>query len=325
MSTALLLGGYAAVLAAVGPRLVAWRSWTARAPRLGIWAWQALTVSVLASAALAGLLLAVPTVPVGGGVSGMVQACLAAAREQYAAPGRAAIGVAGAAVALFVLGRTSWCLAAGLLRARRDRTRHARQVGIVGAARPDLGVVVLPDVRPVAYCLPGRGHRIVVSTATLAALGLQELAAVLAHERAHIRGRHHLVLAYAEALVRAFPRFPLFTVAAAQVRRLVEMAADDAAAARTDALTLAGALLQMAGARTPAVALAAAGSDAAVRVCRLLGPRRPLGRLAGAVAALAAGVAVTVPLVLALQPTAAADMTSACPIPCPVAAPPDRY
>ena len=318
MSTALLLGGYAAVLAAVGPRLLGWRGWTERAPRLGIWAWQALTASVFVSVALAGLVLAVPTVPVGG-VSGMVQACLSALREQFSAPGRAAVAGTGAVLGVVVLVRTGWCLAAGLLRARRERTRHARQLVIVAAARPDLGVVVLCDARPVAYCLPGRGHRIVVSTAALAALGPQELTAVIAHERAHIGGRHHLVLAYAEALERAFPRVRLFRAGAAELRRLVEMAADDAAANRTDALTLAGALLDMAGARTPAAALAAAGGDAADRVRRLLDPRRPLSRAVGAVAVLAGGVALAVPLVLALQPSAAAGMTGACPLPCPVA------
>ncbi|MFC7641249.1 M48 family metalloprotease [Streptosporangium lutulentum] len=62
----------------------------------------------------------------------------------------------------------------------------------------DLGVIhgayVLPGARPMAYCIPGRRARIVLSAGTLELLGAEELEAVLSHERAHATGRHDLLL-----------------------------------------------------------------------------------------------------------------------------------
>ncbi|KPC71757.1 M56 family metallopeptidase [Streptomyces sp. NPDC006349] len=314
MRTALLLVGHAALLAALAPVLLVRGGWTERTPRLGIWLWQVLTVSLLGSVALAGLVLAVPTMPVSGGLADMLQACVMALREQYATPGGAAIAAAGTVVTMAVLGRTVWCLAWALLRARRDRSRHARVLAMVGKARPDLGVTVLDDDRPAAYCLPGYGNKIVLTSAALAALEPRALDSVIAHERAHIRGRHHLVLAFADALERAFPRVLLLRTAAAETRRLVEMDADNAAMARTDALTLAGALLEMAGAAGPVAALAA-GGDVGRRVRRLLGPQRPLGRLALWGCVLTASGVLALPLVLAAEPAVAAMNINACPLP----------
>ncbi|MGW9028090.1 M56 family metallopeptidase [Streptomyces sp. NPDC055722] len=313
MRTALLLSGYAALLAVLVPALLVRGNWMERAPRLGVWVWQALTVSALASVALAGLVLAVPTVPVSGGLATMLQACVMALRAQYARPGGAAIAATGTVVAVAVLGRTAWCLAGALLQARRERSRHAHMLAMVGKTRPDLGVTVLDDDRPAAYCLPGYDNKIVLTTAALTALEPRALKAVIAHERAHIRGRHHLVLAFAEALERAFPRVPLFRTAAVQTRRLVEMDADNAATVHTDALTLAGALLEMAGTRGPAGGLAA-GGDVARRVRRLLGPQRPLGRLALWGGALLASAVLILPLVLAAEPAVAAMGINACPL-----------
>ncbi|MFF4756417.1 M56 family metallopeptidase [Streptomyces sp. NPDC002514] len=314
MRIALLLSGYIALLGVLVPGLLVRGNWMERAPRLGIWVWQALTVSVLSSVVLAGVVLAVPTVPVSGGLATMLQACVMALRAQYATPGGAAIAATGTVVAAAVLGRTVWCLSGALLRARRERSRHARVLSMVGRARPDLGVTVLDDDRPAAYCLPGYGNRIVLTTAALAALEPRALDAVIAHERAHIRGRHHLVLAFAEALERAFPRVPLFRTAAAQTRGLVEMDADNVATVHTDAVTLAGALLEMAGTRGPAVALAA-GGDVARRVRRLLGPQRPLGRLSLWGGVLLASAVLVLPLVLAAEPAVAAMNINACPLP----------
>ena len=84
----------------------------------------------------------------------------------------------------------------------------------------------------VAYCLPGRVGTIVLTTAALAALDDAELAAVLAHERAHLRGRHHLVLAAASALAQTLPFLPGLCTAQTELARLLEMIADDKAADR---------------------------------------------------------------------------------------------
>ncbi|MET9833536.1 M56 family metallopeptidase [Streptomyces sp. NPDC006385] len=315
MRVAVLLLGYAALVGTQAPTLLSLKGWAARAPRLAIWAWQALTATVVVSVALAGLVLAVPTVPVSGNLADMLHACVMALRAQYAAPGGAMAAATGTVLALAVVGRVGWCLGASLWQARRERRRHAEVLAMVGRAHPDLDVTVLEDDRPAVYCLPGTGNRIVLTSAALAALEPRALDAVIAHEQAHIRQRHHLVLAFAEALERAFPRVPLFRTAAEETRRLVEMAADDEATDRTDSLTLAGALVELAGAGVPVASLAASGGQVAGRVRRLLGPQRPLRRAVVWTGALVAGTALALPIVLAAQPAVAATSMTTCPLP----------
>ncbi|GAA0642148.1 hypothetical protein Stsp02_20540 [Streptomyces sp. NBRC 14336] len=313
MKIALLLLGYALTLGALAPLWLSRTGWTSRSPRLGIWAWQALSATVVVSVALAGLAVAVPTRAFSGSLADMLEACVLALRVQYATPGGAAVAASGTVLAVAVLARAGWCLTVGLVRARRERSRHVEVLALVGTHRADLGVTVLDDERPAAYCLPGYGHRIVLTSAALAALEPRALDAVIAHERAHIRGRHHLVLAYAEALARAFPRVALFRAAAAETRRLVEMAADDEATTEAGRLTLAGALVELAGAGAPAAALAA-GGDVARRVRRLMAPHRPLRRAVVWAGALAASAVLTLPVVLAVEPAVASIDMTACPL-----------
>lgn len=78
-----------------------------------------------------------------------------------------------------------------------------------------------------------------LTTGAIGALDESQLRAVLAHERAHLRGRHHLLVTLAGALSAAFPRVPAFRVAGEQVARLAELSADDAASASAHRLTVA--------------------------------------------------------------------------------------
>ncbi|MGI8449330.1 MAG: hypothetical protein ACR2MP_19560, partial [Streptosporangiaceae bacterium] len=119
--------------------------------------------------------------------------------------------------------------------------------------------------------------------------------AVLAHERAHLAGRHHLLITVAGGLRSAFPRVRFFAAAATQISCLAEMAADDAAARQAHRLTLAGALLTLAAARVPAGALGATGTAGAQRIRRLIdspGPASRGRRVASCVLALIAAPAV---------------------------------
>jgi beta-lactamase regulating signal transducer with metallopeptidase domain len=141
------------------------------------------------------------------------------------------------------------------------------------------------------------------------------LAAALAHERAHLAQRHHLVLAWAAGLARAFPRVGLFGQAQAESQRLVELLAEEVAARGVDRLTLAEALLALAGSspRLPATALGAGGSTAATRVRRLIEPPRRLGRLRAVLTSLAAAVVLAVPIVALASPAIAATHMNYCP------------
>jgi Zn-dependent protease with chaperone function len=86
---------------------------------------------------------------------------------------------------------------------------------LVGRHDSQLGALVLDHDRVAAYCLHGVRGRVVVTSGAVAHLRGEELEAVLAHESAHLRARHDLVLAAATAMQRAFPFVPLFRVARA--------------------------------------------------------------------------------------------------------------
>src|SRR5262249_25596571 len=165
------------------------------------------------------------------------------------------------------------------------------------------GALVVDHPSAAAYCLPGLGSRsrIVVSVGALELLGRGELAAVLAHERAHLRERHDLVLLPFSALRRAFPRSVTCTDAHQAVALLVEMLADDRALRARSTRELVAALVRFgtAGAcPAPGGALAAAQGEMAARVSRLLKPVQPLPAAARLAICLAAAVLVAGPIAL---------------------------
>ncbi len=311
MIVALALFGYAGLLLTAGVAALSRARWPGSAPRLAMAAWFALTGSAVASVLAGGLALMVPTVRVSADLAGLLTACVMALRSQYAHPGGAALTGAGAVLALAVLARVTWCTASALAQAARARRRHWLRLSLVGRPDSQLGAVIVRHDEPAAYCLPGRGSRIVLSTAAIDALDAGQLRAVLAHERAHLRGRHHLLVTLSGALNAAFPRVPAFRVAREHVTRLAEFRADDAASAVAHRLAVAGALLSM-GAGVPATALAAGTADAA-RVRRLIdGPAAISRTRAAAVACTAAAVALA-PLLLLAGPAASARGMNYCP------------
>jgi Zn-dependent protease with chaperone function len=179
--------------------------------------------------------------------------------------------MAGGLLVAAVAGRVAWAFGSVLASARRRRSTHDDVLAVVAKQGPAADVRIIDGDRPAVYCLPGR-RRIVLTTGALARLDDGELDAVLAHERAHLSGRHHMMLALAVTLQRAFPRVGFFAVAARQVAYLVEIAADDAAVRWAPRLTVASALLAVATAGVPAGALGAGGSAAAQRIQRLINP-----------------------------------------------------
>jgi Zn-dependent protease with chaperone function len=102
-------------------------------------------------------------------------------------------------------------------------------------------------------------------------LAAEQVEAVIAHERGHVRGRHHIAVLAAQSLVRSFPKVPLFVSAAAGIRQLIELCADDAAIRVHGRLPLAQALLALSGLEVPSTALGGAGEATALRIDRLLG------------------------------------------------------
>jgi len=310
----LILLGYALLIGTLGARGLQRANWPDRAPVLGILAWQALTSSVVLSVMLAGAALALPTLPVTADLADLLRACALALQAHYATPGGAAVAAVGAVLAAGVAARIGYCLAVGWAVTRRHRRRQRQVLELLGHRHAGSGAVVVKHAAAAAYCVPGRRGRVVLTTAALNTLGDAELAAVLAHERAHLRGRHDLVLAGAAALMAAFPFVPVFGTAHAQLARLVEMHADDHALGYSDRRVLATALVALSGAAHPVGALGAGGQSALARVQRLAAPLPPLGRSVSAVVLVGAVALVVLPVAVAAAPAVAAAAMDYCPV-----------
>ena len=280
MRAALLVFGYGIVVAWCLPALLTRLTAAGFSARLGLAAWLAAMVSVLASllaaiqylftAAVAGwpqLAEAVCRSVAGG-------ACTTVVYRSAAFELGLGLAAVTAALALAVL---AWRYGRSVQRAQRRTRAHAEAARITGRRLPGAGAaVVLNAAQPAAYCVPGRPAAIVLTSAALAVLDPGQLTAVLAHERAHLAGRHHLLIALTRALAATFPGVPLYTRAPAEVARMAEMCADDAAARRSSRPTLIAALLAMGtGTAVPAAALAATTCAVSARVQRLLEPAPP--------------------------------------------------
>jgi Zn-dependent protease with chaperone function len=189
---------------------------------------------------------------------------------------------------------------------RRRRAHHRMVVDLVGKsqkwthARAGDGLRVLDVAEPLAYCLPGVRSRVVVSQGTLTTLADKEIAAILSHERAHLRARHDLVLEMFTAVHAAFPRFVRSANALNAVRLLIELLADDAALRATGPTPLARALVACAAGRTPAGAMAAGGPTTVLRVRRLSGRGNSI--VLAITAYLAAAAVLVVPTVALAVP-----------------------
>ncbi len=187
-------------------------------------------------------------------------------------PGAPAVAVAAVALALLALCAT--LLLRRLLRHRAQLLRARRL-----AARADGELLVLPDETPDAYALPGRPGRIVVTAGMLRALSAAEREALLAHERAHLRGRHHR---YTAVIELAAVCHPALRALREPLEYAVERCADEDAAhavgdRRLTARAIGKAALASHGAgagagRRPGPALAATAGPVPRRVAALLDP-----------------------------------------------------
>jgi len=281
--TPLVLGVLAVLLAGPVPAALSRIGALLRAPRAAITLWQAVALA----AVLAGL---------GAGLAVASQVLL---DKHLTWPWDLARGFA-LLVTAVVLGRLLLTAHRVGLRTRQLRRRHRELVDLL--AEDAAGVRVVPHETPTAYCLPGfHRSRIVLSDSTLQSLGVGELDAVLAHERAHLRARHDLVLEAFTVLNEAFPRVVHSRVALDRVRLLIEILADDAAVRRCGRRALAQALVQLASGTRPAAALGIGGGDVLLRVRRLAEPVRP-ARAVAVAAYLAAFAVVCLPTALVAVP-----------------------
>jgi Zn-dependent protease with chaperone function len=284
MTPALIMLGYAAALGWLGPAPLARLTARGVNARLGLAAWLVAVLSALASALVAVSFLvraAVAGWPTfAGTICRSVYGGTCPPQVYRSAIFELSLAVA-SALAVLILITLTWRYSRTVGSARRRARDHAQPARITGRQFPAAGIpplstaVVLEAPQPAVYCVPGRPATIVLTTGALAVLGPAQLLAVLAHERAHLAGRHHLLITLGKAMRAGLPGVPLVTRGAEEVARLAEMRADDVAARRSGRDTLLQALVAMGTGEplpAPSAALAATGGLVSARVLRLLDP-----------------------------------------------------
>ncbi|MBF8193479.1 M56 family metallopeptidase [Nonomuraea sp. K274] len=278
-------------------------SWAWRAPRTSLLIWQAVGSCLVLSAV--GTALAIGLAPYRLGI---VPALVGLAGDLARGRLPATLSPVHLLLVACGLGATAW-LAVAFARSAASvaalRRRQRTLLGLIARPHPDLReALVVEHPAVAAYCLPGRKAAIVVSTGSLDLLTDRELRAVLAHERAHARERHDLVILPFAALHRALPGSRLVHAMLEAVALLVEMRADDRAAADTGHLTLATALRRFRACdrvATPPGTLGGAGHDLDARIARLTARPRPSWPVRALLLIVASTVAGT-PLSLFLLP-----------------------
>lgn len=259
---------YLLILGVLAPAVLCRARWPLRAPRLAITVWQALSAAWLLSFVMLGLTLAQ-----------RVLERLAWPASQPAMTARQVIVASvGFGLVAAIITRAGYMLVKELAWARRQRRAHALALAVVGEPVEGFDATVVEHDAPVVYSLPvsRRRNLVVVSSGVLRVLDDRQLAAVVAHERGHLRHRDHLIIVIAGALELAFPRIPLLRGARDQIELLAEMAADDHACREHAGDILATALLAVATGPAPGHALAAGGHNVTSRLRRILNSSRPL-------------------------------------------------
>jgi Zn-dependent protease with chaperone function len=278
-------------------RSLARAHWPARDPVGALLVWQAIGLAgglaLLGSGIVYGLAPLGPTLP-----SALRAAAGTLAEGEPPDLGLTHVLALLAALALAL--RLVGVLLAVTVRTLRARQRHRDLLDLLATPWPDVPHArVLDHPLPVAYCLPGLRSRLVVSAGVLDALDPPAVKAVLAHEQAHLRERHDLVVLPFVAWGATAPFVRGMVCAQVAVAALVEMRADDVASAAVTPKQLTGALRTVGGA-APAAALSSFTDALDRRLLRITSPPAPLPAAVRVLVRLAAVGLVAVPTGLLL-------------------------
>ncbi len=306
--TAIALGLLAIALAWPVPLLLARATWPPAAPVLAVALWQSIAlaggISMIGSLLLAGLQ------PFGDDLWSRIGG---AAATLFSGPLPAGVSLLNAfllSAAVLLTAHLLLNLALTSVRSRRQRHQHMELLRLLSSPLPDApSTRVIDHPAPAAYCLPGARSVTVLSEGMISLLSPEELDAVVAHERAHLRQKHHLLLDAFRSWKRALPWFPIATRAQDAVAQLLEMLADDTARRSSGDAVLAGAIRIVDETGTAGTALGAPKDrrtpeqrrDALLaREARLTAGRRTVGPVLRSAVALATVLLVVVPPVLVL-------------------------
>jgi len=221
-------------------------------PGVALSCWAVSVLLVVGCAVTGAALLALPENAAVDGLIGMTAACVNSGEHVW----ETMVRLGGIVVVTVGVVRLLYVVSGRHREGAAQQAEHLWTVRML--AEPDPGessLWWLPAARPVAYSLGGRRGGIVATTG-VAGLESTARAAMLAHERAHLRGGHHRLVLLADAVARALPIVPLFRSAPPAIRVLVELAADATAVRQCGRASVRAALRSAGSGLAPAESLA---------------------------------------------------------------------
>lgn len=301
--TSIVLAALAVALAWPVPAILSRARWAERDPLTALVLWQSIGLSGGLSMIGAGVVYAVSglSTQFPHGLTRLAAVTVQGRLLTDLSPSR----LIALAISLILALRLVSVLTISVVQTVRHRRRHRQLLDIL--SRPSVdhpGARLLDHTAPVAYCLPGPRGTMVLSAGIIDLLSKQQLAAVIAHERAHLIWRHDLLVLPFVSWHRALPWLRAATVAHQSIATLVEMLADDTAIRTVDPHVLASAITLADGNEPPAGGLALAAQATELRIKRLTHPPERLALWRRGIVVLAAVALLAVPTLALIVPFA---------------------
>lgn len=235
---ALCLAALAVILAIPVPKLLHTASFRGRSPWTAMLLWQA--IALAGGLSMVGAPIVYGLAPFGDSLPhALGSAAHLTLTEDWAALGQLDVHpwhIFSLCLGLLLAGHLVLTLGRTYSRVLGARRRHRQLVDLLSTPLPsthdDADTQVIEHETPLAYCLPGRTNArsvTVLSRGLLDTLSGDELGAVVAHEKTHLKQRHHLLTMAFEAWYRALPWLPTNRYGREAVLELTEMLADDGA------------------------------------------------------------------------------------------------
>ncbi|TSD93798.1 M56 family metallopeptidase [Skermania sp. ID1734] len=265
---------------------------------VGLVLWVALVVGTITSLAVPAVLSLLPRHGGVSGIAAVAHQCWAALHRNTPPRVELAIGVVGVVVIVTAAIRLAYYARFSARQRRHIHDRHLGLMRILESDGPDAAdtksTLWLPVDTPLAYAVAGTPPLIVASHGLRDRLDPAAMAAVFSHEHAHVRGRHHLLVAVAEALAYAMPWLPVMRRSPMLVRTMVEIQADNHAVDVHGRDAVRRALTGLRSHAVPAATLGVACDSVQLRLQRLSTASPPHPGALRTVRVMAAGTAAAV-------------------------------
>jgi Zn-dependent protease with chaperone function len=282
-------------------------------PVVALVAWLVSIVAVVLSSAGAMVLLLLPEHGLGPSAVATLHNCWESVQHGATPAVEAFSGALGFVLLTGLLVR----LAVVGVRSGRQRAQarreHLNVLRVAGRREAGTHVTVwLDHDSPLAFSMAGKPGVVVATEGLHRHLSPEQVQAVLTHERAHLSGRHHLLVAFGDLVGATLPFLPLFKRTRTALRELVELAADTTAVRRHGADAVRAALACVAGHGAPGTALAIGGDSVQARLEKL--PRRVPGPARRLVTCGLAGVTALILPAATASAALATWMLASCPL-----------